>query len=87
MAMDDGYVVRVLHLKKRSFVIICFVIYTTYEFLKKLLYTTTLTLACPDRVGPGRPRVGPGRAKSSGLALDPMRAGPDHHNSGPTLAL
>jgi hypothetical protein len=40
-----------------------------------------------DRAGPGRPRVGSGRAKSDTLALDPMRAGPDHKNSGPTLAL
>ena len=40
-----------------------------------------------NRVGPGRPRVGPGRAKSDALALDPMRAGPNDQNSGPTLAL
>jgi hypothetical protein len=40
-----------------------------------------------NRVGPGRPRVRPGRAKSDGLALDPTRAGPDRQNSGLTLAL
>ena len=39
------------------------------------------------RVGLGRPRVRPGQAKTSGLTLDPMRAGPDHEKSGPTLAL
>ena len=32
-------------------------------------------------------RVGPGRANSSDFALDPMRAGPGHEKSGPTLAL
>jgi hypothetical protein len=37
--------------------------------------------------GPGRPRVGSGRAKSDALALDPRGAGPDDQNSGPTLAL
>jgi len=36
------------------------------------------------RVDPGS---GQGRAKSDDLALGPMRAGPDHPNSGPTLAL
>ena len=32
-------------------------------------------------------RVGPGRAKSDALALDPKGAGPNDQNSGPTLAL
>ena len=40
-----------------------------------------------SQTGSGRPRVGPGRANSSDLALDPMRAGPGHEKSGPTLAL
>ena len=35
-----------------------------------------------DRVG-----LTPGRANASGLALDPMQAGPGHEKSGPTLAL
>ena len=39
------------------------------------------------RVELGRPWVGPGWAKTSGLAIDPMRAGPSHKKSGPTLAL
>ena len=30
-------------------------------------------------------RAGPGQAKSNVLALDPMRAGPEHQKSGPTL--
>ena len=32
-------------------------------------------------------RVGLGRARTSGLALDPMQAGPGHEKSGLTLAL
>ena len=39
------------------------------------------------RVGLGRPWVGPGWAKTSGLALDPMQAGPGHEKFGLTLAL
>ena len=39
------------------------------------------------RVRSGQPQVGPGQAKTSGLTLDPMRAGPGHEKSGPTLAL
>ena len=38
-----------------------------------------------DRVGSGQPQVGPGRAKSEALALDPMRAGPEHQKFGPAL--
>ena len=38
-------------------------------------------------IGPGQPRVDPGRAKQDVPALDPMRAGPDHQSSGLTLAL
>ena len=40
-----------------------------------------------DRAGSGRPRVGPGRAKSGDLTPDPMGAGPAHLKAGPTLAL
>jgi hypothetical protein len=47
---------------------------------KYLLIHTSSEVSVPDRVGPGR-------AKPYGLALDPMRAGPDHQNCGPTLAL
>ena len=32
-------------------------------------------------------RVRPGQAKTSGLALNPMQAGPGHEKSGLTLAL
>ena len=39
------------------------------------------------RVGSGQPRVRPGRAKTSGLTLDPMQARPGHEKSGLTLAL
>ena len=39
------------------------------------------------RVRSGWPRVRPGQAKTSGLALDPMQARPGHEKSGPTLAL
>jgi hypothetical protein len=52
-----------------------------------LFYSPLLQLLLSDRAGPGRPRVGSGRAKSGALALGPMRAGPGHQNPGPTLAL
>ena len=48
-------------------------------------YFTNHITHVPDRVGPGQPRVGSGRAKSETLALDPMRAGPGHKNTGPAL--
>ena len=44
-------------------------------------------LGLSDRAGPGQPWVRQGRAKSDPLALDPMRARPDHQNPVPTLAL
>ena len=46
-------------------------------------YFTNHITHVSDRVGPGQPRVRSGRAKSETLALDPMRAGPGHKNTGP----
>ena len=56
-----------------------------YTRQKLELFYTLVILS--DRVRSGQPWVGPGRANSSDLALDPMQAGPGHEKSGPTLAL
>ena len=68
-------------------------IFISFLILLKLIfhYIWTIIVAhlvmLSGRVGSGWPWVGPGRAKTSGLALDPMWAGPGHEKSGPTLAL
>src|SRR5437016_10499014 len=53
----------------------------------KFIYFSMNLQVPSDRVGLGRPRARPGRAKSDDLALDPMRAGPDTKILALTLAL
>ena len=52
-----------------------------------ILFSSVLQLLLSDRARSGQPQVGPWSGQVRSLALDPMRAGPTHPKSGPTLAL